>query len=157
MVNLVKESQSSVKILCAPSATGEEPYSIAIALLEAGVSSSSFHIVGIDINSSAISKAQNAVYGERNVRNLTPEVVSKYFDINNQKYSLKQSIKSLVSFQITNIFDSSFKNIGKFDFIFCRNMLIYFNKETKLKAKSILESMRKSNQHEIFFGHADLF
>jgi len=157
LVNLVKESQGSVKILCAPSATGEEVYSIAIALLEAGVSSSNFHILGIDINSNAISKAQNAVYGERNVRNLTPQIISKYFDINDQKYTLKQSVKSLVSFQVTNIFDSSFKNIGKFDFIFCRNMLIYFDKETKLKAKGILESLRTSNQHDIFFGHADLF
>ncbi len=157
LVNLVKESQGSVKILCAPSATGEEVYSIAIALLEAGVSSSSFHILGIDINSDAISKAQNAVYGERNVRNLTPQIISKYFDINDQKYTLKQRVKSLVSFQVTNIFDSSFKNIGKFDFIFSRNMLIYFDKETKLKAKSILESLRKSNQHDVFFGHADLF
>ena len=157
LVTLVKKSQGSVKILCAPSATGEEVYSIAIALLEAGVSSSSFHILGVDINSDAINKARNAVYGERNVRNLTPQIISKYFDINDKKYTLKQSVKSLVSFQVTNIFDSSFKNIGKFDFIFCRNMLIYFDKETKLKAKGILESLRTSNQHDIFFGHADLF
>ena len=157
LVNLVKKSNGSVKILCAPSATGEEVYSIAIALLEAGVSSSDFHILGIDINFSAISKAQKAVYGERNVRNLTPQVISKYFDINDKKYSLKSSVKSLVSFQVTNIFDSSFKNIGKFDFIFSRNMLIYFDKETKLKAKSILESLRKTPEHEVFFGHADLF
>ena len=157
LVTLVKKSQGSVQILCAPSATGEEVYSIAIALLEAGVSPSSFHILGIDINSDAILKAQNAVYGERNVRNLTPQIISKYFDINNGKYALKQSVKSLVSFQVTNIFDSSFKNIGKFDFIFSRNMLIYFDKETKLKAKGILESLRKGNQHDVFFGHADLF
>ena len=157
LITLVKKSQGSIKILCAPSATGEEVYSIAIALLEAGVSSSSFHILGIDINSDAINKARNAVYGERNVRNLTPQIISKYFDINDNKYTLKQSVKSLVSFQVTNIFDSSFKNIGKFDFIFCRNMLIYFDKETKLKAKGILESLRTSNQHDIFFGHADLF
>jgi len=157
LVDLVKESRGSVKILCAPSATGEEPYSIAIALLEAGISSSSFHILGIDINADAISKAQNALYGERNIRNLSPKIISKYFDIYNKKYRIKQGLKSLVSFQVTNIFDSSFKSIGKFDFIFCRNMLIYFDKETKFKAKGILESMRKSNQQEIFFGHADLF
>ncbi len=113
--------------------------------------------VGIDINADAILKAQNARYGERNIRNLSREIISKYFEIDDGKYRVKQSLKSLVSFEVTNIFDSSFKNIGKFDFIFCRNMLIYFNKETKLKAKGILESMRKSNQHEIFFGHADLF
>jgi len=157
LVNLVKKSHGSVKILCAPSATGEEVYSIAIALLEAGISSSSFHILGIDINSDAISKARNGIYGERNVRNLTPEIISKYFNVDDRKYSLKQSVKLLVSFQVTNIFDNSFKNIGKFDFIFCRNMLIYFDKETKLKAKGILESLRKNDQHDVFFGHADLF
>jgi len=157
LVKLVKESQGSIKILCAPSATGEEVYSIAIALLEAGISSSSFHILGIDINSDAISKAQSAVYGERNVRNLTPQIISKYFKVNESTYSLKQSVKSLVSFQVTNLFERSFKNIGRFDFIFSRNMLIYFDKETKLKAKTILESMRKNEEHDVFFGHADLF
>ena len=156
LVNLVKNSNKAVKILCAPCATGEEVYSIAIALLEADVSSS-FHILGIDINAEAISKAQNAVYGERNVRNLSPQIISKYFEINANRYCIKQSLKSLVSFQVTNIFDSSFNNIGKFDFIFCRNMLIYFDKETKLKAKAILESLRKTPEYEVFFGHADLF
>jgi len=157
LVELVKESTGKINILCAPSATGEEPYSIAIALLESGVSTSDFNIVGIDINSDAISKAQKAIYGQRNVRNLSAEIINKYFTGNNNKYVLNQSVKSLVSFQIANLFDSSFSSIGKFDFVFSRNMLIYFDKETKQKAKSILESMRKNNNHKVFFGHADLF
>lgn len=157
LVELVKNSNAQVKILCAPSATGEEPYSIAIALLESGVPASHFNIVGIDINSDAIAKAKEAVYREKNVRNLSSEIISKYFTKNNNEYILKQNIKSLVSFKIANLFDKSFMGLGKFDFIFSRNMLIYFDKETKLKAKSILESMRKDNTHEIFFGHADLF
>jgi len=157
LVELVKESTGKINILCAPSATGEEPYSIAIALLESGVSTSDFNIVGIDINSDAISKAQKAIYGQRNVRNLSAEIINKYFTENNNKYVLNQSIKSLVSFKIANIFDASFTSLGKFDFVFSRNMLIYFDKETKLKAKSILESMRKDDKHKVFFGHADLF
>jgi len=157
LVELVKASIGKVNILCAPSATGEEPYSIAIALLEAGVSASAFNIIGIDINSDAISKAKKAVYGERNVRNLSAEIISKYFTKNSNEYILKQNIKSLVSFKIANLFDSSFSSLGKFDFVFSRNMLIYFDKETKLKAKSILENMRKNNNHKVFFGHADLF
>ncbi len=157
LVNLVKRTSSDVKILCAPSATGEEPYSIAIALLEAGVSASSFHITGIDINSDAILKAQKAIYTEKNIRNLSPEILSKYFTKESSKYILNQSIKSLVSFRLTNLFDSSFKSIGQFDFVFSRNMLIYFDKETKLKAKKILESMRKTESYDVFFGHADLF
>lgn len=157
LVSLVKASRGRVKILCAPSATGEEPYSIAIALLEAGVLSSNFEIVGIDINSDAIEKAKRAVYGTRNVRNLSVESISKYFRVEGDKYILNNSVKALVSFDIANIFDDSFKNLGKFDFVFSRNMLIYFDKATKLKAKAILESMRSSSENDVFFGHADLF
>ncbi len=157
LVKLVQSSHKQVEILCAPSATGEEPYSIAIALLEAGIANSSFSIVGIDINSDAITKAKNALYRERNIRNLSSSIISKYFKKDGTMYLLNQEIKSLVTFQVVNIFDDSFKRIGKFDFIFSRNMLIYFDKETKLKAKTILEGMRKENKYDIFFGHADLF
>ena len=157
LVKLVKQSNTHVEILCAPSATGEEPYSIAIALLESGVPSNSFNIVGIDISSDALKKAETAIYKERNVRNLTPQIISKYFVKNENLYILNPNIKSLVTFKLANIFEPSFKSIGKFNFIFSRNMLIYFDKETKLKAKEILESMRKNNTYNIFFGHADLF
>ena len=157
LTELVKKSNQAVRILCAPSSTGEEPYSIAIALLEAGVAVSRFSIVGIDINSEAVTKAKEAEYGQRNIRHLPDEIISKYFQKQNEKYLLKQDIKSLVSFKVINIFDENLKSIGKFDFVFSRNMLIYFDKETKLKAKKILESLRKTDEHNVFFGHADLF
>jgi chemotaxis protein methyltransferase CheR len=157
LVGLVKDAGKEVTILCAPSATGEEPYGIAIALLEAGVPSKNFHIMGIDINHDATNKAKNAIYKARNVRNLTPEIISRYFTQNDSLYTLKESVKSQVTFKVINLFDASFLTIGKFDFIFSRNMLIYFDKETKLRAKEILESMRKNPNQEIFFGHADLF
>ncbi len=157
LVQLVKNSSKRVKILCAPCATGEEPYSIAIALLEAGVPYNHINITGIDINADAVKKAQTAIYKQRNVRNLSNKMIGKYFTQDGDKYLLNSDVKSLVSFKVMNIFDNSFKALGKFDFIFCRNMLIYFNKETKLKAKKILEAMRTNTEHEVFFGHADLF
>lgn len=157
LVKLVKETDTEVAILCAPSATGEEPYGIAIALLEAGVAPHKFHITGIDINFDATSKAKKAQYKERNVRNLSAEVIERYFTKSDSLYALKESVKSQVTFKVINLFDPSFKNIGKFDFIFSRNMLIYFDKETKLRAKEILEGLRKDPNQEIFFGHADLF
>jgi chemotaxis protein methyltransferase CheR len=157
LVRLVKNQNSFVEILCAPSATGEEPYSIAIALLEAGVPANKFKIVGIDINAGALEKAEQALYRARNVRNLSEQIIHRYFDKEGDLYALKSPIKSLVDFKLANIFDPSFVNIGKFDFIFSRNMLIYFDKETKLKAKEILEKMRKNPSQNIFFGHADLF
>jgi len=157
LVNIVKEEKNIVSILCAPSATGEEPYSIAIALLEAGVSSNRFSILGIDINSDALEKAQNAIYRQRNVRMLPENVVDKYFTKIDDKYSLNKNIRSLVTFKLTNLFDKSFSEIGKFDFVFSRNMLIYFDNDTKQKAKRILEDMRKETTHPVFFGHADLY
>ncbi len=157
LVGLVKDLNSQVDILCAPSATGEEPYSIAIALLEAGVMPNKIKITGIDINADAIQKAKTAIYRQRNVRNLSDSILEKYFTKENEHYHLKDSIKSLVEYKVINIFDQSFKSIGKFDFIFSRNMLIYFDKDTKIKAKNILQSIRKNQNQEIFFGHADLF
>ena len=157
LVELVKKQNKSVKILCAPSATGEEPYSIAIALLEAGIASYNINIIGIDINQEALTKAKTAIYSERNIRNLSPDILHNYFIKKDDKYALKEDIKSLVRFKLANIFDESFKDLGKFDFIFSRNMLIYFDKQTKQKAKIILESMRKDEEYDVFFGHADLF
>jgi chemotaxis protein methyltransferase CheR len=79
LVELVKKSNLKVDILCAPSATGEEPYSIAIALLESGIPPNKFHIVGIDINSDALCKAYRARYRERNVINLSQDIINRYF------------------------------------------------------------------------------
>lgn len=157
LVALVKKNNQKVEILCAPSATGEEPYSIAIALLESGVSAENFKIIGIDINQEAINRAKDALYKERNIRNLSAEQLRKYFKDDNGLYRLNDSVKLRVTFMVENIFDDSFKHIGKFDYIFCRNMLIYFDKETKLRAKDILQSLRKNQNQDIFFGHADLF
>ncbi|MBE0515140.1 CheR family methyltransferase [Sulfurimonas sp.] len=157
LVKLVKDADREVAVLCAPSATGEEPYGITIALLEAGVAPNKFHITGIDINLDATSRAKKALYRERNVRNLSEGVIERYFTKSDLLYALRESVKSQVTFRVINLFDPSFKNIGKFDFIFSRNMLIYFDKETKLRAKEILESIRKNPNQEIFFGHADLF
>lgn len=157
LVELVKKQDKSIKILCAPSATGEEPYSIAIALLEAGIFSSNINIIGIDINQEALTKAKTAIYTERNIRNLSLNILHKYFTKKDDRYALKEDVKSLVTFQLANIFNHSFKDLGQFDFIFSRNMLIYFDKQTKEKAKIILESMRKDEEYDVFFGHADLF
>lgn len=156
LVQAVKNSSTKVDILCAPCATGEEPYSIAIALLEAGVSENSFHITGIDINSDAVDKAKEAIYKERNIRKLSEQIINRYFVKKDNLYILSDKIKLKVTFKIQNLFDLSFRNIGKFDYIFSRNMLIYFDRETRYKAKNILEELRKNPNQEIFFGHADL-
>lgn len=157
LVNKIKNFHGKAHILCAPCATGEECYSISVALLEAGIKVSDFSIMGIDINSEAIEKAHKAVYRERNIRNLSPEILERHFIRVDDHYKLKELSKSSVTLRQMNIFDPSFKQLQKYDFVFSRNMLIYFDEKTKLKAKGILESMRKDKSHPVFFGHADLF
>jgi len=157
LVAQIKAKGTYARILCAPCATGEEPYSIAIALLEAGVASSSFMIVGIDINADAIAQAQTAHYKQRNVRNLSDAILKKYFIQDDTGYLLCDWIKTMVHFERINIFDEALQSLGMFEYIFSRNMLIYFDKETKLKARSLLEKLRTNPEQQIFFGHADLF
>lgn len=151
-----KAGNAPINILCAPCATGEEPYSIAIALFEAGIKTG-FNIIGIDINSQALQKAKEAIYTKRHIDKLDESLLQKYFYLQDKKYILSEKIKRTVSFLQKNIFKPEFTALGKFDCIFSRNMLIYFDKETKLKAKNILQSMRKDQDIDIFFGHADLF
>lgn len=146
---------SKIEILCAPCSTGEEPYSISIILLEAGITN--FHITSIDINSQAIQRAKEAKYTHRHVKNLPKEKLKKYFLQKNDFYFLHDKIKKHSTFKIVNIFDKDFNQLGKFDYIFSRNMLIYFEQKIKLKAKKILDGMRKNDNVDIFLGHADLF
>lgn len=157
LIQSIQNSAHSVTILCAPCATGEEPYSIAIALLEAGVSPSRFSILGIDINSDAINRAKTALYKERNIRNLSTEILTKYFTKQEDKFALNDEVKRKVAFKVVNIFSAEFAQLEKFDYIFSRNMLIYFDAATKQKAQEILKRQLKSSDENLFFGHADLY
>jgi chemotaxis protein methyltransferase CheR len=157
LLRLIKANpKQNIKILCAPSATGEEPYSIAIAILEA-TSLREFSIVGIDINSEALQKAKKAVYTQRHISKLDEKILERYFTYDGEFFKLKESVKSKVTFEVANIFDEDFKKLGKFDYVFSRNMLIYFDQERRFQAKKILESMRLNADIDVFFGHADLF
>ncbi len=157
LVNAIRAIEHTVDILCAPSSTGEEIYSIAIALLEAGIPKSQFNLVGIDINTEALNLAKSGIYNQRNINNIPGHLLNKYFIKKEFKYHLIDEIKQCVHLKTENIFSSSFKTIGQFDFIFCRNMLIYFDKDTKIQAKSILDNLLKDRNKPVYYGHADLF
>lgn len=149
--------KKKVNILCAPCATGEEPYSIVIALLESGFPAHQFDIIGMDINITAIESAKKAVFNHRNVSKLPSEILPKYFKIIDGKYHLQQSVKSKVQFKMKNLFDSDIHSIGKFDYVLSRNMLIYFDMATKKQASSILTSLLKDSNQPVLYGHADLY
>jgi len=155
LVDKAKEMQGRIDILSLPCSTGEEPYSIAIALLENDIQN--FRIVGVDINQEVIQHAKRGIYRKQKFRNMPEYVINKYFIKQDDKYILNSYIKSLVEFKVMNLFENSIYTLGKFDFIFCRNLFIYFDKPTKQKAKEILQKLKKSENSIIFYGHADLF
>ncbi|MDX1809265.1 MAG: CheR family methyltransferase [Sulfurospirillaceae bacterium] len=156
VIKKAKNIKSKIEILCAPSSSGEEPYSIAILLLEEGFSADTFHIVGIDISDKVITKAREAIYSKRSLHRVDQSLINKYFTLTEDKYILKDIVKRQVSFRRVNIFDVGFNNLRKFDYIFSRNMMIYFDDETKKRAKSILQKLLKDPQEPILFGHADM-
>ncbi len=157
LVNKIKLRNDEVNIICAPCSTGEESYSIVIALLEAGISSDRFKLLGIDINQTALDKAKVGHYSGRNVSKMPSQLVSKYFDKNGNKYLLKAPVKARVKFKLLNLFDPAISQIGQFDYVLSRNMLIYFNQPTKHKAREVLEGLLKDKGQQVLYGHADLY
>jgi chemotaxis protein methyltransferase CheR len=156
LVRLVRTNEGHIDILCAPCAKGEECYSIAIALLEAGIDAGRFRIIGIDISQEAVNSAYEACYRSRDTANLTDAVKERYFTLHDDKRCLADAVKSKVEFRVLNIFEDQFAKLPKFDYIFSRNLFIYFDDATKQKAKAILEKLLKNESSKIFFGHADL-
>ncbi len=145
---------NSVKVLSSPTSTGEEPYSIAIVLNE--VCELPFFVTGLDIDKNAIEKAKKAVYNQRSVAKLPDEYIKKYFDILDEKtFKLKNEIKRKVKFYEGSILDSDFmKSLGKFHYIFCKNLLIYFDKPARIKTINNLYNILVDGGY-LFLGHAE--
>lgn len=144
-------------ILCIPCSTGEEPYSIAMYLLHAGIKASAFSIQAVDISSQAIKLARQGVYGLNSFRNQTArEYQTFYFDQQNGRDILKDNIKKQVTFTKMSILnqDELTSLNTKYDFIFCRNLLIYFDSNTK---KTAFQNLHKLMEDDgiLFIGHSE--
>lgn len=155
VADTLERNGQSVRILCAPGSSGEEPYSIAIALLEKGISAQRIHIVSIDINSDVIESAKEGCYTLRSLHKTPPEIQQKYFAKTDEGYRIGDDVKRLVEFKTLNIFDDSLFALGKFDIIFSRNMLIYFDESTVIRAVERLGRLAQNQGSLLFFGHAD--
>lgn len=145
----------NVKILCAPCASGEEVYSLSMLLQEKRKDSREFSITGIDINAEAIAKAQQGLFSERSLHKLNEQLKEKFFTHEDRFYHVKKEYFSSVSFTKVNIFDHEFLSLGKFDIVFSRNMLIYFDDDFRLKAIERFANLLKP-EGKLFLGHADI-
>lgn len=155
MLVTLMQQQSINKILCSPSSSGEEAYSILLYVKENYHRNVMLDIVGIDINSEAIHAAKKGCYSQRSISLLPSEMLARYFSIHRDQYCIGDAIKKGVTFKRQNIFDPSIHDLGTFDVIFCRNMLIYFNDEQKKVALSNLRDLLVDGGI-VFMGHADI-
>lgn len=145
----------NVKILCAPCASGEEVYSLSMMLQEKRKDIRDFSITGIDINAEAIEKAERGLFSERSLHKLDVKLKEKFFSPEERFFKAKREYFSSVSFRRVNIFESEFLSLGRFDIVFSRNMLIYFDDAFRLKAVERFSTLLKP-EGKLFLGHADI-
>ena len=148
-----------VRIWSMPCSTGEEPYSIALWLLEnwAMVDVYNIEIVGSDIDTDAVRGALRGRYGPRSLARLPAEVLDSYFEPADDAgvREIIQDIKESVKFTVANIIDTaSMAGQGKFDVIFCRNMLIYFDEASREGAADRLHQALNPGGY-VCLGHTE--
>jgi chemotaxis protein methyltransferase CheR len=152
-----KKNDRSIKIWSAACSTGEEPYTLSIILLEMIDEPETWNlqIVASDINTDVLRAARTGLYEYRSVRDVPPEYLEKYFTKRNESYQVNPDVKKLVKFMKINLADSgAVSEITGCDFIFCRNVLIYFDDESR---KAVLSDFYGSLNPGgiIFLGHSE--
>jgi len=144
-----------LRILSIPCSTGEEPYSIAIGLDRAGFPLKRVEIDAVDISKRALTKAKRGIYGKNSFRNDDPVLKTRYFDKGGAGYRIKDSIRKVVNFHQGNFLSLTLSpEPAYYDAIFCRNLMIYFDRETQNMALDKLSRALKE-RGVLFVGHAE--
>lgn len=155
-----KSIKQPLRVLSLPCASGEEPYSIAITLLEAGLSHGQFQVDGVDISQKALSKARQGIYAPysfRNTASFSPQYyLDKYFTLVDQnRYQINALARVNIEFYPGNLSDSIYApNHKAYDIIFCRNLLIYFHPSARERALYNLYRLLTPNGL-LFVGYAE--
>lgn len=153
-----KISFRSLKIWSAACSTGEEPYTLAMILLEEAqtqLKGWTFEVIATDLNENSLALAQEGCYGDYSVRNTDAQVLRRFFTRGNEKFRIKPEVKSVVNFKRVNLFDDSRMMFMKgMDLILCCNVLIYFNANSKQRV--IQHFFNNLLEHGyLFLGHAE--
>lgn len=146
----------ALKIWSSACSTGEEPLSLAMTLLETKrVPASAIQITATDISPRALEKCEDGYYRELSFRATEPEMIQKYFKPFQDGFMISEDVKRLVAFSRLNLLDEkAVASVGPVDAVFCRNVLIYFDKPTQ---KRVVEAFAKALRPGgyLFLGHAE--
>lgn len=153
----LRSAGEPLRILNAPCSSGEESYSVAIHLLEKGgvIHERDVEIVGIDIDSTMIDKARKGQFSDRSVHAIPPAVKARYFTKKGVLNAIDPDLTEAIRFEVVNVFDKKqIQALGKFDVIFSRNMLIYFDDASRKEVAMTFHDMLKPGGY-VFLGHAE--
>jgi chemotaxis protein methyltransferase CheR len=146
-----RASKRSLRIWCAAASTGQEPYSIAMCLKEMGAALAGWRIeiIGTDISQQVLEKSKAGIYSQFEVqRGLPIQLLVKYFKQSGEMWQINPDIRSMIQYRPLNLLQD-FSSLGKFDLIFCRNVLIYFDQEMKT---SIFNRLAKTMEPDGFLA-----
>lgn len=157
----VRKAKEPVTIWCSASSTGEEPYSIAMTLCEAlGTTSPSAHIIATDIDTNVLATAASGIYAIDRLDKMTPERAKRFFLKGKGDQAglvrVRPELRQMVSFKQLNLLSDHWPVSGQFDAIFCRNVMIYFDKPTQGKILSRFIPLMKPDSL-LFAGHSENF
>ena len=148
---------SVLRLLSAPCSSGEEPYSMVMSLLDGGFAPQQLHVDAVDISSRALERATRGVYGSNSFRGESLAFRERYFEPAGNDYVLAAWLRELVAFRQRNLLSPDFGLHQKpYDVIFCRNLLIYFDRPTQELAMKALARLLTPNGF-LFVGPAEAF
>ncbi|MCK9285596.1 MAG: chemotaxis protein CheR [Rhodocyclaceae bacterium] len=149
------------RIWCSAASTGEEPYSLAMTACEAFSSlSPPVTIIASDIDTQVLSVAQQGVYGREQLGKLSEERVQHFFTpdsaLRNGQAKVRDELRRLVDFRRINLLDMRYALDGRFDALFCRNVMIYFDKPTQHAVLKRFNPLLRDDGL-LFAGHSESF
>jgi chemotaxis protein methyltransferase CheR len=161
------KGDAQLRIWCAGCSTGQEPYTLAITLVEAGLTNPrEARILATDISARVLEEARAGVYGADDVGDIDRAMLAKYFRPQTgnaaPSYAVTESARRMIQFARLNLMEA-WPMKGPFDFIFCRNVMIYFDKDTQQKlVRRFWETLRPGGfllvgHSESLTGRADRF
>lgn len=150
-----------LSVWCAAASTGEEPYSIAITLQEAlGARVGNSHVLATDIDTQVLERAQAGVYPTERVEKVSPERLRAFFLKGKGRHAgrvrVRPEVADMVTFGQLNLLDGQWPLQAAFDVIFCRNVMIYFDKPTQARILQRMAPVLKPGGL-LFAGHSENF
>jgi chemotaxis protein methyltransferase CheR len=156
-----KSAKTPLEIWCSASSTGEEPYSIAMTVCEAfGTLNPPVTIIATDIDTNVLNTAANGIYPLERLDKLSPERAKKFFlkgkGAQEGFARVRPELRQMITFKPLNLLASTWPITGQFDVIFCRNVMIYFDKPTQGKILDRFAPLMKPDGL-LFAGHSENF